>query len=175
MGARRGEDEQSLALRLAADLRELRRVLQVSPLKTWIYGQGMELGQVDTMDLLAEGPWRAGDLATALRIDASTLTRAIDRLVRKGLVVREADRSDGRAVVIKLTPEGADLHLAITARRVEVLKDLLADFTADEQDTLAELVGRFSTAVVREAERLADDPQARDRVMGTGRRARSVT
>lgn len=165
MGERRREVDTSLPLRVAADMRELRRVLQAASLKTWIYGDALEFGQVDTLDFLAERPWRAGDLAAALGIDASTLTRAIGRLVDKGLVVRRSDESDGRGVVIELTGAGVELQQAITARRVELMKDLLADFAVQDQRKFAELVERFAKAVQREAEQLARDPQARRRVM----------
>jgi DNA-binding MarR family transcriptional regulator len=159
------ERDDSLRLRVASDMRELRRTLESASLKTYIYGPGLEFSQVDTLDFLAEHPWRAGDLAGALGIDASTLTRAIDRLTAKGLVMREADELDGRGVRIVLTEAGRWLQTAITDRRIALMGDLLEDFGVDEQRTFAELIERFTKAVQREAEELANDPQARTRVM----------
>lgn len=50
-----------------------------------------------------------GQLASHLRLDSSTLSRTVDGLVRKHLVVRERDESDRRVVWVSLSAEGASL------------------------------------------------------------------
>ena len=55
------------------------------------------------------GPLRAGELATALRLDASTLTRNLQPLIDKGLVdVQVGD--DARSRVVSATPAGTALR-----------------------------------------------------------------
>ncbi len=49
----------------------------------------------------------AGELARTLRVHPSTLTGLLKRLVRRGLLSRSADSSDGRRALFTLTPEGA--------------------------------------------------------------------
>jgi len=39
----------------------------------------------------------------------STLSRTVDRLVTRGLIARQADQDDRRAVKVELTAEGADV------------------------------------------------------------------
>ena len=47
--------------------------------------------------LAAAGPLRLGALGQRLGVQASTLTRNVDRLVQAGLVRRESDPDDARA------------------------------------------------------------------------------
>ena len=50
------------------------------------------------------------DLANGLRLDASTVTRTVQRLERQGLVSRRPSERDGRSVVVALTKKGRDLE-----------------------------------------------------------------
>lgn len=72
-----------------------------------------------------EGPTRPATLASLLGVDASTVTRMCDRLVRDGLVVRRGQRSDRRVVHVALTAEGMGVVDAVTARRREEFATLL--------------------------------------------------
>jgi len=56
------------------------------------------------------GPLRAGELAAAMRLDASTLSRNLQPLLERGLLQMEADASDQRSRVVSVTPEGAALR-----------------------------------------------------------------
>jgi len=53
---------------------------------------------------------RPGDLANSTIRDRSTVTRLLDGMVKKGLVRREVDPNDRRALRTWLTPEGRDLR-----------------------------------------------------------------
>ncbi|MCX6401070.1 MAG: MarR family transcriptional regulator [Propionibacteriales bacterium] len=46
------------------------------------------------------------EIATAAVVPAASLTRHMDRLVERGLVVRRADPADGRRAVVALSPRG---------------------------------------------------------------------
>jgi DNA-binding MarR family transcriptional regulator len=48
----------------------------------------------------------AGSLASLLHVHPSTLTAALDRLGRRGLIRRQAHTQDGRRAVLRLTPAG---------------------------------------------------------------------
>jgi DNA-binding MarR family transcriptional regulator len=56
-----------------------------------------------------------GDLAGRVLMSASGLTRIVERLVKKGLVVRDEDPSDRRAVVAMLTDDGLRLIRAASS------------------------------------------------------------
>lgn len=48
----------------------------------------------------------AGQLATLLQVDRGTVSAALNRLERKGLITRQADPRDRRRVALGLTPRG---------------------------------------------------------------------
>lgn len=57
--------------------------------------------------VLKLGPVRPGDLARAMKIDASTLTRNLRPLIDAGWVTLEAG-ADGRSRLVSITPSGRD-------------------------------------------------------------------
>ena len=56
---------------------------------------------------------RMGDLSSTTSIDVSTLTRLVDNMEKKGLVARQRDPEDARAVVLNVTPAGRRLTVRI--------------------------------------------------------------
>ncbi len=137
--------------RVGVAWRELRRGASTAALRAHLYGEGpdaLDLGQVDTLDLLAQvGSCRMGDLAGALRVDPSTATRAVDRLVAEGLAARRRSAADARVVEVALTPAGRCRHDALVRRRRETMAALLAGFDPEEQEQLADLLERLVAAV----------------------------
>jgi DNA-binding MarR family transcriptional regulator len=104
------------------------------------YGITQQQGQL--LCVLMAQPYGMGELGATLGLAKSSLTGLVDRSERNGLVRREADLEDSRAVRVALTRRGAKLadeFYAETCRRVEALT---ADFTPAERDTLAALLGR---------------------------------
>ncbi len=77
-----------------------------------------------------EGPLRLGALATASRTTQPGMTRLVGQLADSGLVTREADPADSRAIVVGITDAGA---AALAAWRVQ-LRDALEPFFADLDD-----------------------------------------
>ncbi|MFV1978977.1 MAG: MarR family winged helix-turn-helix transcriptional regulator [Myxococcota bacterium] len=72
---------------------------------------GVSLSRCVTLEtLLREGPLQVRELASRLGLDASTVTRSIDGLVRDELVRRTRDeQGDRRRVFIALTARGRGL------------------------------------------------------------------
>lgn len=56
------------------------------------------------------GPMAAGELAAAMQLDASTLTRNLKPLVDQGLVEVVADPSDARSRIVQATAPGVALR-----------------------------------------------------------------
>jgi DNA-binding MarR family transcriptional regulator len=87
-------------------------------------------------------PYGMGELSGMLGLAKSSLTGLVDRTERNGLVRREPDPQDTRAVRVALTPQGsrlAERFYAETCRRVDKLP---VGLSGDERDTLAGLLGR---------------------------------
>jgi DNA-binding MarR family transcriptional regulator len=107
------------------------------------YGLTSQQGQL--LCVLMAQPYGMGELGAVLGLAKSSLTGLVDRTQRNGLVQREADRTDSRAVRVALTPRGAKLAEAFYAETCRRVDDLMAGFTAAERDMLAALLGRVVT------------------------------
>lgn len=59
--------------------------------------------------LFISGPSRMSEIASALGVSLATATGVLDRLVERGLVIREGDPEDRRVVVCHLSAEGEKL------------------------------------------------------------------
>jgi len=76
---------------------------------------------INSLANLAGGTGRTvGALATATATRPSTLTSLLDRLTRRGFIVRETDPDDRRSFVVRLTPDGE----AAAVRAAEAIAEL---------------------------------------------------
>ncbi|MCW2818520.1 MAG: transcriptional regulator, MarR family [Marmoricola sp.] len=96
--------------------------------------------------LAAHGDQPVGDIADGLGVNPSNATRICDRLQRLDLISRTRSEQDRRVVVVSLSPRGADLVKAVTARRhVEVAK-VLDRMTPDQTAQVVEALEVFNRA-----------------------------
>ena len=113
-----------------------------------LYGDEFEMGQVDALDLLVQhGTSRMRDLADALRVDASTATRSVNRLVEAGMVERLPDPDDARAVLVRLSARGREAHAEMSERRRLLFDRVFVSFQPDELAQLADLLERLVAGV----------------------------
>lgn len=137
--------------RIGVAWRELRRGASMAALRPLIYGDtpdALDLGQADALDVLAGcGPTRMSSLADALRVDASTATRAVDRLVARGLVLRQRSDGDARVLQVALAEPGRKVHHELLRRRRSTMEAILCDFSSPERASLAELLERLVEGV----------------------------
>ena len=72
--------------------------------------------ETNVLAVLADGlPRAVGVLAAATATRSTTLTNVLDRLVVRGLVVREVDPEDRRSFVVVLTDSGLEAAAAVDA------------------------------------------------------------
>jgi DNA-binding MarR family transcriptional regulator len=100
---------------------------------------------MDVLDLLVQRTdWRMSELAVALRVDPSTVTRTLQRMEAAGLAQRRPPLSgDRRAVIVTPTTTGRERHAAVAARRATIITEILARFDGDDRSRLVELLERF--------------------------------
>ncbi len=112
-------------------------------------GPPLEQGQLDALEILAGDPggWRMSEFADALRVDASTATRAVDRLQRLGLAERNTDDRDRRVVLASATAAGRRTINRVTRLRALGMERLLDRFDDDEREQFAELLERFVASI----------------------------
>src|SRR5262245_20210842 len=97
-------------------------------------GDDVTLPQYRTLVVLASrGPQSLAGLADALAVTSATATRMCDRLVRKGLVRRRAERDDRRHLRIALTPVGRGLVDAVSERRRDEIAAVVEQIPASER------------------------------------------
>ncbi|MYY00863.1 MULTISPECIES: MarR family transcriptional regulator [unclassified Streptomyces] len=104
---------------------------------------GITAQQGQLLCVLMLKPYGMRELGTVLGLAKSSLTGLVDRSVQRGLVCREADPEDGRAVRVALTGAGSELAEVFheeTSRRVEALAD---GVDAPDRELLAALLGRL--------------------------------
>lgn len=82
------------------------------------------------------GSCTIGQLASHERVAAPSMTRTVNGLEESGYVVRTADATDGRKVIIDLTPTGAAVVEETMRKRDAWLEDALADLDQDDHDVL---------------------------------------
>ncbi|HKW78662.1 MAG TPA: MarR family transcriptional regulator [Candidatus Limnocylindria bacterium] len=87
------------------------------------------------------GPIRMGALAAAERVGAPAMTKTVAILEREGLVRREVDRSDERAVLIRATRKGAARVREGRDERVRRIDRALRRMTPGARARMAAAVG----------------------------------
>ena len=105
------------------------------------------LTQYRTLVVLASrGAQNLVGLAEGIGVTPATATRMCDRLVKKKLVVRQADPGDRRQVRLALTKKGSKLVSSVTDRRRLEIETILSAIDPDDQAILVEALGRFAAA-----------------------------
>ncbi|MDA8290528.1 MAG: MarR family transcriptional regulator [Actinomycetota bacterium] len=101
----------------------------------------MTLTQMSALATVASaGPLSPTALAERERVQPPSMTRVIAHLVERGLVLRAPHPSDGRQVVIELSPAGRDLVEDERRRRTAWLAGALETLDEREREALASAV-----------------------------------
>ena len=123
--------------------------------------QDTEAGTISVLSMLAKcGPARASDLAKALMLDLSTVSRHVQSLERAGFVEKTPDATDRRATNLDLTPAGKDEIERIWRRRIDMMRDGLSHWDPEELRTFSRLLSRYSedfTAIIAKPVSKTDD------------------
>lgn len=93
--------------------------------------------------LARTGPRSAADLAAEVGLDRSGVSRRASRLEAAGLVRREPDPADRRAVLLALTEEGARTVETMRRRLADRIEASLSSWPQDEARSFARHLRRF--------------------------------
>ncbi len=105
--------------------------------------------------LMFHDAMRLSDLAAAVELDASTVSRQVKQLEDKGMLERTPDPADGRASLIRISPEGRLIMQAAFRRRFERIKSVLEPWSQRDRELLQKLLIRLA-ADLREANDLQE-------------------
>jgi DNA-binding MarR family transcriptional regulator len=105
----------------------------------------LPLSEYDVLVQLAfteEGRLRMSDLAEAIVLSPSGLTRLVDRLARRGLLRRERCESDSRVVYATITEAGLEQLVEATPTHLDGIRRLFWEhLSAEQTEELAGIVG----------------------------------
>jgi DNA-binding MarR family transcriptional regulator len=141
-------------IRLAAETWESLFRAQVAVMRRLQAGpafRNVAVNEYDVLFTLSRCPsgWlRLNELNDHVLLSQSSLSRLVERLEKRGLVVRMAAPNDGRGVLLKLTEEGAALQKEIGREHVRDISSLVGPaLTAAEQKELQRLTEKLRRSV----------------------------
>lgn len=112
---------------------------------------GVTSPQLALLEWVAGTPGcRIQDLADGLGLTAPTVSVTVRRLEEAGLLHRQPDPADGRAVRLFLTDEGQAVQQQARGFRLGKMRRLLAGLTPEEQEMLLALLERAVGATENE-------------------------
>jgi DNA-binding MarR family transcriptional regulator len=152
-------DPAAIGRRILAAWRDLRRGAAMRVLREGLYGidgDAVDPSQLDTLEVVVQRrSWSMRELATALHVDASTMTRTVDRMEAQGLVARRPHPDDRRVTLVRATSAGRERCADIQRGRARLMVRILEAFDVDEVRRLADLLERLNATVNRMATRSA--------------------
>jgi|GEM_PF-424976 len=108
-------------------------------------------GQIRMLEMLRARPWKLTDLAARHHVAASTMSRTIDLLVKRGWVDRQSAPHDRRQVILVLTEEGLRAQHAFAEQSRAVVSELMERLEQQERvrliDGLAVLQRLFDQGI----------------------------
>jgi DNA-binding MarR family transcriptional regulator len=105
---------------------------------------GLTSSQIGVIMLLWFGHARTpNEMSRVLSYDTGSMTRMLDRLEKKGFLVRQRSHADRRVVELDLTALGREAAQQLPNLIASVMSDQLRGFSADEVTTLVNLLQRF--------------------------------
>jgi DNA-binding MarR family transcriptional regulator len=103
----------------------------------------LSLTQLRVLAILRDRRLRMTALADYLGLEKSTMTGLVDRAEKRGLLERAPNASDGRAVDVFLSPDGAELAGRLAARVGRSLSAMTNELAPAEQRRLQTLLARM--------------------------------
>ncbi len=130
------------------------RAVEVRALQS-IDGTGLCASDFGLLEaLLHKGPLPVSVLGRKLLLTTGSITTAVDRLARRGLVRRKDHPQDRRVRLVELTPQGRELIEPAFVRHAADLEEVVSVLTPEERATLSALLRRLGKG----AEGAAADP-----------------
>ena len=110
----------------------------------------VSMREYDVLYTLAklDGPTRLQELQNGVLLSQPALSRMVDRLVTRGLLTRQADPDDGRAVLVQLSDEGKRVQREVGRAHGRDVGRAMQALDHDEQRELMRLTQKLLAAQV---------------------------
>ncbi|TDD56483.1 MarR family transcriptional regulator [Nonomuraea terrae] len=111
-------------------------------------GQPVPVSEAHALGELArEGALRQSELAHRLRLEKSSTSRLVTQLINRGWAERTPAPDDGRGVLVRLTPEGANAAQRLAEARAARFAALLDRVPEGERATVLHALQVLTEAV----------------------------
>ena len=106
-----------------------------------VEGLGMCLSDFGVLEaLLHKGPLPVSEIGAKVLLTSGSMTAAVDRLERRGLVRRKDDPKDRRARIVHLTTRGRRLIREMFARHEQAMEQAVSVLPAKQRQALIGLL-----------------------------------
>ena len=144
----RNDDLRRIETEVGALIRRVKRVMAERALE--VHPDLHPMTYFILTHLAKQGPMRAADLSDAFGMDKGGVSRQVQALVDLGLVERQPDPEDRRAILLDATAEGRERLSAVRRHRRDRFDARLSGWTDEELTTFAARLAAYNQA-------LADD------------------
>ncbi|RTE86622.1 MULTISPECIES: MarR family winged helix-turn-helix transcriptional regulator [Gammaproteobacteria] len=90
----------------------------------------------------------ANDILSEILLTSGALTTCVDRLIKRGLLIRAQDKHDRRKRWIKLTDKGVELIDKVTTERFQLAATILQNFNENDKAKLKQYILQFDAALL---------------------------
>jgi DNA-binding MarR family transcriptional regulator len=104
---------------------------------------GITASQLKVLRIIRRGDDTAVALCRHLSIHSASMTRMLDRLERKGLIVRSLDDQDRRQVRLALTNKGEAISSVLPTMEIAAMNEFTASLTTAELLRLENLLEKM--------------------------------
>jgi MarR family 2-MHQ and catechol resistance regulon transcriptional repressor len=102
--------------------------------------------------LLHKGPLTITQIQEKVLLASGSMTAAVDRLEKLGLIVRKASPSDRRARVVELTAKGKGLAKSCFERHAKDLEALMSELSETEMEQIYESLKKLGLLAAEKLE-----------------------
>jgi DNA-binding MarR family transcriptional regulator len=140
---------EDLSLRLVEALASFERVYMrwaEAPLQN----TGLTYARIRLLGVLnRKEPQIMSALSDELVVSPRNVTVLVDALETNGLVRRRPHPTDRRAILVELTPQGAETHVAMYTQHAEAVSELFSDLSQADQGELLRLLNLLGAGLER--------------------------
>ena len=112
--------------------------------KMYLQKFGLTTGEWKVLPIIGYfAPMSAKEVGERTSLEPEKVTRAVDRLVARGLVTRYADANDRRRVVLSLAPKGENVFRRSEAIRGVIERKLLTALGARERAAFSRILDKL--------------------------------
>jgi len=122
-------------------------MMNMTRYKHQINGNRIDRMALMVLGILAHcGPSRLTTVAERTGLDPSTVSRQVADLEKAGLLARDTDPEDRRAILLKATTEGQQLLDRLSRGRRRRIERMLSDWQPEDIVTLGRLLAQLNAA-----------------------------